>query len=278
MTQHTTGTGKDWLPATTGTTSAEPGPRRMTSERAFRQAYLGLAALLFAASAGLTITRSASLSAMVWMRMPGQTWAGAAASFLGMWVVMMAAMMLPSLVPLLERYRGAVARTGETRPIRLTALVGVGYFFAWTVLGIAAFPVGVALAAIEMQLPELARSAPIAVGVVVVIAGSFQLTAWKARHLASCREVPGHGHTLPADAGTAWRHGLHLGSHCIRCCAGLMAAFLVIGMMDLRAMAAITAIITGERLASDGERVARAVGLAGLGSGLFLIERAAGLG
>ena len=250
----------------------------MTSERAFRQPYLGLAALLFAACAALTITRSASMPAMVWMRMPGQTWAGAAASFLGIWVVMMAAMMLPSLVPLLERYRGAVARTGETRPIRLTALVGVGYFFAWTVLGIAAFPVGVALAAIEMQLPALARSAPIAVGVVVVIAGSFQLTAWKARHLASCREVPGHGHTLPADAGTAWRHGLHLGSHCIRCCAGLMATYLVIGMMDLRAMAAITAIITGERLASDGERVARAAGLAGLGSGLFLIERAAGLG
>ena len=278
MTEHTTGTRKDWLPATTGTTSAEPGPQRMTSERAFRQAYLGLAALLFVASAGLTITRSASLSAMVWMRMPGQTWAGAAASFLGMWVVMMAAMMLPSLVPLLERYRGAVARTGETRPIRLTALVGVGYFFAWTVLGIAAFPVGVALVAIEMQLPALARSAPIAVGVVVVIAGSFQLTAWKARHLAACREVPGHGHLLPSDAGTAWRHGLHLGSHCIRCCAGLMATFLVIGTMDLRAMAAITAIITGERLASDGERFARAVGLAGLGSGLFLIERAAGLG
>ena len=278
MTQHTTGTGKDWLPATTGTTSAEPGPQRMTSERAFRQPYLGLAALLFAACAALTITRSASMSAMVWMRMPGQTWAGAAASFLGMWVVMMAAMMLPSLVPLLERYRGAVARTGETRPIRLTALVGVGYFFAWTVLGIAAFPVGVALAAIEMQLPALARSAPITVGVVVLIAGSFQLTAWKARHLAACREVPGHGHLLPSDAGTAWRHGLHLGLHCMRCCAGLMATFLVIGMMDLRAMVAITAIITGERLASDGERVARAVGLAGLGSGLFLIERAAGLG
>ena len=278
MTQHTTGTGKDWLPATTGTTSAEQGPQRMTSERAFRQAYLGFAALLFAASAALTITRSASMSAMVWMRMPGQTWAGAAASFLGMWVVMMAAMMLPSLVPVLWRYVQAVGRSGETRPIRLTALVGVGYFFAWTVLGIAAFPVGVALAAIEMQLPALARSAPIAVGVVVVIAGSFQLTAWKARHLASCRKVPGHGHTLPADAGTAWRHGLHVGSHCIRCCAGLMATFLVIGMMDLRAMAAITAIITGERLASDGERVARAVGLAGLGSGLFLIERAAGLG
>ena len=45
---------------------------------------------------------------MTWMRMPGQTWPGAAASFLGMWIVMMVAMMLPSLVPMLWRYRKAV--------------------------------------------------------------------------------------------------------------------------------------------------------------------------
>jgi predicted metal-binding membrane protein len=50
-----------------------------------------------------------------------------------MWVVMMVAMMLPSLVPMLWRYRQAVGRTGETRLGRLTALVGVGYFFVWTV-------------------------------------------------------------------------------------------------------------------------------------------------
>src|ERR1043166_9770236 len=99
-----------------------------------------------------------------WMRMPGQTWLDAAASFLGMWVVMMAAMMLPSLVPMLWRYRQAVARTGETRLGRLTALVGVGYFFVWTVFGMAAFPLGVALAAIEMQQAALARAGPVAGG------------------------------------------------------------------------------------------------------------------
>ena len=82
---------------------------------------------------------------------------------------------------------------GETRLGRLTALVGVGYFFVWTVFGVAAFPLGVALAAIEMQQPALARAVPIAVGVVVLIAGALQLTAWKARHLACCREAPGRG-------------------------------------------------------------------------------------
>jgi hypothetical protein len=67
----------------------------------------------------------------------------------------------------------------------------------------AAFPLGVALAAIEMQQLALARAVPIAVGVVVLIAGSLQFTAWKAHRLACCREAPGRGRTLPAHAGTA---------------------------------------------------------------------------
>src|SRR5574341_601313 len=168
----------------------------MVSARVSGQAFFGVSALLFAASAVLTIVWCASMSAtgempmpggwtmsMVWMRMPEQAWPGAAASFLGMWVVMMVAMMLPSLVPMLWRYRQTVGRTGDTRLGRLTALVGVGYFFVWTVFGLAAFPLGVALATVEMQ-PALARAVPIAVGVVVLIAGALQFTAWKAYHLA----------------------------------------------------------------------------------------------
>jgi predicted metal-binding membrane protein len=255
------------------------------------RAFLGVSALLFAASAALTILWCASMSAMggmpmpggwtmsmAWMRMPGQTWPGTAASFLGMWAVMMVAMMLPSLVPTLWRYRRAVGRAGEPRLGRLTALVGAGYFLVWTVFGMAAFPVGVALAAVAMQEPALARAVPIAVGVVVLIAGSFQLTAWKARDLARCREAPARGHTVPADAGTAWRHGVRLGLRCSRCCAGLMAILLVIGVMDLRAMAVVTAAVTAERLAPAGERVARAIGAVVIGAGLLLIARASGLG
>jgi predicted metal-binding membrane protein len=96
---------------------------------------------------------------MAWMRMPGQTWPGAAAMFLGMWVVMMVAMMLPCLVPMLWRYRQAVGRTDEARLGRLTALAGVGYFVVWTVFGMAAFPLGVALATIERwRAPYRSRS------------------------------------------------------------------------------------------------------------------------
>jgi predicted metal-binding membrane protein len=259
--------------------------------RASHHAFFGVSALLFAAGTALTTLWCASMSAMgetpmpggwtmsmAWMRMPEQTWPGAAASFVGMWVVMMVAMMLPSLVPMLWRYRQAVAGTGQTRLGPLTALVGLGYFVVWTVLGIAAFPLGGALAAIEMEQPELARAVPMAVGVVVLIAGVLQFTAWKAHHLACCREAPGRGRTVPADAGTAWRHGLRLGLHCGCCSAGLTATLLVVGIMDLRAMAAVTAAITVERLAPCGERVARAIGAVLNGAGVFLIARAVGLG
>jgi predicted metal-binding membrane protein len=140
-----------------------------------------------------------------------------------------------------------------------------------------AFALGVALAALEMQVPVLARAVPIAAGAVVLIAGALQFTAWKARHLACCRMAPGHRRALAADAGTAWRHGLRLGLHCSTCCAGLTAILLVIGVMDLRAMAVVAAAITVERLAPAGERVARAVGAVIVVAGLFLIARAAGL-
>jgi predicted metal-binding membrane protein len=83
---------------------------------------------------------------------------------------------------------------------------------------------------------------------------------------------------LPPDFGTAWQHGLRLGLHCSYCCAGLTGILLAIGVMDLPAMTVVAAAITAERLAPGGERVARAIGALAVGSGLFLIARAAGLG
>ena len=262
----------------------------MASERTSHRALVGISVSLFATSAALTIVWCASMSAMrgmpmpggwtmsmMWMRMPGQTWSGAAASFVGMWVVMMVAMMLPSFVPILWRYRQAVFRTKETRLGPLTALVGLGYFFVWTLVGLALFPLGVALAAFEMELPALARAVPVTVAVVVLIAGALQFTSWKAHHLACCREAPGRGCTLPADAGTAWRQGMRFGFHCGLSCDNLTAMLLVIGVMDLRAMAVVTAAITAERLAPAGERVGRAIGAVVIVAGLLLITRAAGL-
>jgi predicted metal-binding membrane protein len=246
---------------------------------------LAVSALVFAASVAVTVVLAESMSAMdgmampggwtmsmAWMVMPGQSWPGAAAAFLGMWVPMMVAMMLPSLVPLLRRYREAVGADGPA------ALVGVGYFLVWTAFGMIAFPLGAGLAAIEMQYPAVARAVPVAAGVAVLIAGAFQLTPWKSYHLACCRVPPGPAPTLPAGTGSAWRDGLRLGFHCSICCLGLMTILLVIGVMDLRAMAVIGVVIAVERLAPAGERVARAVGVIAIGAGALLAARAAGLG
>ena len=262
----------------------------MASERSSQQAFFGVSALLFAASAAVTIAWCASMSAMgempmpggwtmsmAWMRMPGQTWPGAAASFLGMWVVMMAAMMLPSLVPMLWRYRRAVGGRAGRVSGRLTALVGVGYFFVWTAFGVAAFPLGVALAAVEMAHPALARAVPFSGGVVVLIAGPSSSPRGRRVSLPAAGRPPGAARyrATPARPGdTACASALH----CSCCCGGLMAILLVIGVMDLRAMAVIAAAITVERLAPAGERVARAIGTVVVGAGLLLIGRAAGLG
>src|SRR5262249_27647896 len=105
--------------------------------------------------------------------------------------------------------------------------------------------------------------------------GAVQFTRWKSHHLACCRERPHRA--LPADFGAAWRHGLRLGLHCTAASAGLTAILLMIGMMDVRAMAVVTSAISLERLAPAGERVARAIGVVVVASGLMLITRAAGL-
>jgi predicted metal-binding membrane protein len=262
----------------------------MGSERTSQLAFFGVSALLFAISAAVTIVWCGSMStigempmpggwtmSMAWMRMPGQTWFGAGASFLGMWIVMMVVMMLPCLIPTLWRYRQTMGGTGVTHLGWLTVLVGVGYFFVWTGFGIVIFPLGVALAELEMRLPALARAVPVVAAVVILIAGTFQFTRWKACHLACCREAPGRSCKLQADAGAAWRYGLHLGLHCCCCCAGLMMILLTIGVMDLRTMAVVTIAITAERIAPASERVARAIGTVILGTGILLLARAAGL-
>ena len=215
---------------------------------------------------------------MTWMAMPGQTWMEAAASFIAMWVVMMAAMMLPSQAPVLWRYRQAISRRGESRVGSLTVRAGLGYFFVWTLFGLIVFPLGFVLARIEMQQPVLARAVPVTAGVVILIAGAVQLTAWKAHHLTRC---PRCRRAAPACRRMQGRRGgkvCALEFICSLSCANLMTIVMVIGVMDLRAMAAMTAAMTAERLAPAGERVAQATGVIVMATGMFLIGRATRLG
>jgi len=261
--------------------------------------FLAVSTLLFAVSIAITIVSCASMTrmgempmaggwtmSMVWTRMPQQTWVGAAASFLGMWIVMMVAMMLPSLVPTLWRYRHVVGIAGKKHIDRLTAMIGAGYFCIWIIAGMIVFALGIAVTSCEMEWPALGRIVPIAASVTVVIAGLLQFTEWKARCLGCCRGTHGRDLTLTNDAGTAWRDGMRLGLDCASCCANLMAILLVIGIMDLRAMVAVTTAITVERLAANlrlqtsrhaaqaREIAAQAIGAVIVAAGALLLARA----
>ena len=252
-------------------------PRHGEAARASQRGLFLVAALLFVASWAVTIAWCASMSAMgemampggwamsmAWMRMRDGTWLDVAAPLVGMWVVMMTAMMLPSLAPHLARDRS------ESRS---TVVAAAAYLFVWAALGVVVVPLGIAFAAVVMQSPGTARAVPIAVGLVVLFAGTFQFSQWKAHHLTCCRETHG-SHPPPTNLRTAFGQGLRLSLHCIHCCFGFVAILLGFGLMDLRAMIVITAAITAERLAPNGERAARAIGAVVIAGGLILMARA----
>lgn len=280
--------------------------RLLVPGRASQGMFVGVSAMLFVASAAVTVEWCTSmatgcgcgmdlagacpLATSMWRPGIGQGWLGVAAEFIGMWTVMMVAMMLPSLVPRLWRYRQSIGAGGGvgdavgTEGVNgvvsgprlgwLTLLVGFGYFSVWAMAGVVAFPLGAALSAIAREMPDLASAIPFAVGAIVMLAGVLQFTAWKARQLACCRATSAGAQTLAADVRTAWRHGLRLGLHCVRCCAGLTVALLAVGMMDLHAMAVVTLAITLERLLPASERVARAIGVVTVIAGVWLIAQA----
>ena len=215
-----------------------------------RPAVLVSCVLVFFASTWVTITWCGSLCDMpgmgVWSRMPGQTWLEHFLVFEGMWIVMMIAMMMPVFAPVL------------LREIAAPLPVAMGYFMAWSLLGVALYPLGVAADALA--------PGPMVGGVLVIIAGLLQFGERKARLLKCCMTVP----------GTAFRDGFRTGIHCIRCCAGLTATLLVVGVMDLWAMALATLTIAAERLLPSSTRAAPAIGVGLIGIGVVLCARALG--
>lgn len=263
--------------------------RSSAIERASQRAFFGVAALLVVISAIATIRRCTGMSmgelpmpggwtlSMTWMRMCGQTWTDVTAAFLAMWVVMMVAMMLPSLTPTLWRYYQAMSRTTgkpqHVRRVQLTMIVGLGYFMVWMLLGAAVFPIGVVLATMAMRSSALASSVPMVAGVIVLSGGAVQFTDWKAHRLACCRSTP-TCHLLPANMAGTGQYGLHLGFQCICCCAGLTAILLVVGIMNLRAMALVTAATTIERFAPT-VTAARIIGVVVVAAGLQMMLAAA---
>ena len=211
---------------------------------------------------------------MTGMSMPRQEWYLALPGYLRMWLLMMVPMMLPSLVPMVSRYRRSVPGGGLRRH-GLTALVGLGLLRGVGRAGRGCvWRIRRCHAAGDRVGGRQGRWLPGAAGVTLLVAGVAQLTTWKARQLAPpARGEPGDDCHVGATGSSAFRHGLELGLGCSRSCGPLMLALLGTGMMEPLALAAGTLAITAERLAPAPLRVVRAVGLAMLVGGVMTMAR-----
>lgn len=245
--------------------------------------FLAACALLFLASASATILIGRAMAEMgevpmaggwsmstAWTPLCGGSWPAAAGAFLGMWAIMMTAMMLPSFTPVLWRFRERAALAGVARPSLFVLWAGLAHLLVWTGFGLAVFAGGALLLEAALRWPLLARALPFIAGLAVIAAGLFQVSHWKLAMLGHCRNASAQGVGAMAAIGL----GLRLGLACCASCAGLTVLLLVGGVMDLRAMAVVALAITAERLASASERVARSVGAVMLGAGVVLLAQA----
>jgi predicted metal-binding membrane protein len=178
------------------------------------------------------------------------------ATFLVAWIVMMAAMMLPSGAPMFLLYR--LSASDEPRSELRTLAFGAGYLLVWALVG------AIVLAAQRVLdatvSPELR---PYGVAAVLLAAGAYQFTPLKATCLRACQ--------TPADflvrhwrGGTLGplRLGIDHGLYCLGCCWALMAVLVAAGGMGLAWVALIALIVLVEKLVPRAVWFGRAVGVA----------------
>ena len=159
--------------------------------------------------------------------------------YLGIWVTMTAAMMLPSVVP-------HVAWLARRAPALLFAL---GYLAVWTAYGLAVYTVYRLVTSFDTGWLAWDEAGPYAAGLVIVAAGLYELTPFKRRSLRRCR-------TFPEDAG-ALRSGFEHGLDCVGCSGGLMLVLFALGVMSLFWMAVVAAAIFAEKVLPRGIRLSR---------------------
>ncbi len=239
-----------------------PAPRQI--DRAVSLSILGgLAALAALAWMG-TVWQAREADTLMMAGVPmslemgGRLELSSAALFLLIWIVMMAAMMSPSVWPVVMIYAAVVRRRGRgSIPLFL-----VGYLLAWESFGVLAYAGYIGAGAVLASAKSLAEHLPLVTGAVVIVAGVYQLTPLKRACLAHCQGpmeyLASHWREGP---GGALRMGLSHGAYCLGCCWGLMLALLALGVMDLRWMATVSAVIAVEKLGPRHRLVPGAVGI-----------------
>jgi predicted metal-binding membrane protein len=227
----------------------------------------GVAALLLGAALIawiVTIDRMSGMDAG-----PG-TDLGALGWYVGVWVTMMAAMMLPSAAPMVLFFaRAAEARAGGRAGARAaTAAFVAGYLLVWTAVGLVAYGVFRVLRGLDLAFLEWDAAGPLVAGAAIAAAGVYQLSPLKRVCLRHCRS-PLHVVTRRWRAGPlgALRMGAEHGGYCVGCCIGLMVILFALGVMSVLWMAAVAAVVFAEKVLPVGPivRTALAGVLVGLG-------------
>jgi predicted metal-binding membrane protein len=229
------------------------------------RARLGLIAVLFALAAVAWWSTSARMHGMD--DGPG-TELGALGWFLGVWVVMMAAMMFPSVSPTVALYARMARRRRPLAPYAFAA----GYLATWTAAGLLAygiFAVGRALLGGELAWDGAGRWLA---GGTLIAAAAYELTPLKDVCLAKCRSPLGFLLGSWRDGlGGAVRMGARHGAWCVGCCWALMAALFALGVMSLAWMAFVAALIALEKTVPWGRAITYVTAVTLLGLGVLLI-------
>ena len=203
---------------------------------------------------------------------PGGSYVVPASLYALAWVLMIAAMMLPTTYPVLGIFR--VMTRSRTDARRLLGLIVAGFFCAWFAFGLAAHALDVALAWLGSRDVRIAGHAWIAGAAVLASAGLFQFSALKYRCLEQCRTplafvaTRWHGR---APAREAFRIGVDHGVFCVGCCWALMLCMFVVGTGSLGWMLALAALMAMEKNLPGGAKLRLPIGLGLLGAAVAVI-------
>ena len=194
--------------------------------------------------------------------LPGGSLVVPAALYALAWVLMIAAMMLPTTYPVLGIFRVMTRSRADAR--QLLAVVLAGFFIAWFGFGLIAHVLDAGVAWLGGRNVWLAEHGWIAGASVLVAAGLFQFSALKYRCLEQCRTPFAfvasrwHGH---APARESFAIGIDHGVFCVGCCWALMLCMFVVGTGSLGWMLALGALMATEKNLPGGARLRLPIGL-----------------
>jgi predicted metal-binding membrane protein len=239
----------------------------LASRRLVTRGELLLAALLLALGALAWVMTTGRMSGMD--AGPG-TDPGSLGFFVVVWVVMMAAMMFPSVLPMVVVYDRVSRRHGQT------PFFVAGYLLTWTAAGLFAYGLFIAGRAVAGDALAWDRAGRYVAAGVLVVAAVYQLTPLKDRCLSRCRgPLRFVLESWREGRLGAVRMGIGQGAWCVGCCWALMASLFALGVMSVAWMAFVAALIALEKLAPWRVAANRAiaVGLLAIGIGLALAPK-----